>query len=302
MHPVFLTILLAACTPDPPPCPEDSGGSPEDSDASCPADTDETAAPPPLRVALYDDTASIYPSAWAEGLDAIEAAATAAGFDVERIGRDPLNGEPGLLQGFDALLFGGGYAYPGYTVHITGRGKARIQEFVAGGGAFVGICAGAYFACDSLDYEGVTYGDESGYDTDLYPGVCAGPVAEVSSYPVWAPATVDFPGHAAYEDFDEAPFQRQIFYAGGPFFDAPPAGTEVLARYADPGPHQGLAAVIARSYGAGRVVLWGPHPEVLSVASVPEVTLDPGNRDLYARVVAWAAYSASGASNTSSIR
>jgi biotin--protein ligase len=296
MFTVPLALMLAACTPDPCRCPpdtggctEDSGGCPDDSDLPGPEDTDETAAPPPLRVALYDDGASAYPSAWAEGLDAIEAAMRAYGADVERIDRDALNGEPGLLQGFSVLLFGGGYAYPGYTVYITGRGKARIQEFVAGGGAFVGICAGAYFACDSIDYEGATWGDESGYDTDLYPGACGGPVAEVSSYPVWAPATVDFPGHPSYEDFGNVPFERQIFYAGGPFFDAPPDGTEVLARYADPGPHQGLAAVVARAYGAGRVVLWGPHPEVLSVASVPDVTLDAANRDLYAGVVAWAA-------------
>ncbi len=298
------TTLMAACVCDPGEqtlCPEDTGrGCPEDSDppqdsappedTQLPADTGDTdEPPPPLTVALYDDAEDFEAGAWGPGLDAIEAAITAAGHSVQRIHRADLNGQPGLLQGFDVLLFGGGFAYPGYTVHISDRGKARIQEYIQGGGAFVGICAGAYFACDSLDYEGHTWADESGYDTDLYPSVCGGPVHEVSSYPLWAPATIDFPGHDAYQDFEQAPFQRQLYYAGGPFFPELPASAEVLATYGDQGPHLGQPAAVTLPYGDGRVVLWGPHPEVLAVDEHPETTMDPHNRELYAMVVRWAA-------------
>lgn len=275
---------------DCPECPEDSDAPIDTGDTGETGETGETPPPPPLMVALYDDSAEPSPGAWAPGLDAIEAAITAAGHTVQRIHRGELNGEPGLLQDFDALLFGGGFAYPGYTVHISDRGKARIQEFIQGGGAFVGICAGAYFACDELDYEGHTWGDESGYDTDLYPSVCGGPVHEVSSYPYWAPATIDFSGHDAYQDFDQAPFQRQLYYAGGPFFHEPPAGVEVLATYANEGPHQGEPAAVALPYGDGRVVLWGPHPELLEVDEHPEISLDERNRELYAAVLEWAVH------------
>lgn len=299
-----LLVLATSCTPCEEcedcatndtctPCDEDTGPDcPEDSDepedTQVPDDTGDT-EPRVLQVAIYDDTDSIYASAWAEGLDAIEAAITAAGHTAVRIGRSDLNNVPGVLAGFDALLVGGGYAYPGYTVYVSGAGKARIQEFVHGGGAYVGICAGAYFACDSLSYEGATIGDESGYDMNLYDGVCGGPVDEVSRYPNWAPATLDFPGHEAYDGFDTAPFQRQLFYAGGPYFEDPPAGVEVLANYGDEGEHQGLPAVVGFPYGDGRVVLWGPHPEVLSVEDGPPIEMDERNRELYARVVAWAA-------------
>ncbi len=279
------------CEPERLHCPEDTGCAcpecPDDSDP--PVDTGEPDPPPPLMVALYDDSDEAVPGAWAPGLDAIQEAIEAAGHHVQRIHRGELNGEPGALVGYDALLVGGGFAYPGYTVHISERGKARIQEYIHHGGTYVGTCAGAYFACDELDYEGHNWGDESGYDTNLYPGVCSGPVHEVSSYPHWAPATVDFPGHEAYAAFDSEPFQTQIYYAGGPVFATPPGDVATLATYADEGPHQGLPAVVTLPYGHGRVVLWGPHPEVLEVEESPHVTLDPANRELYATVVAWAA-------------
>jgi glutamine amidotransferase-like uncharacterized protein len=295
--PSFALLLLAACgEPEPcePPACQDTGCACEDcSDSEPPEDSDPPddtgePPPPPLLIALYDDTDETVPGAWDPGLDAIEAAITAAGHHVQRIHRRELNEQAGLLHGYDALLFGGGFAYPGYTRLITERGKARIQEFVASGGAYVGICAGSYFVCDQLDYEGDTWDDESGYDTELYPSVCGGPVHEVSSYPVWAPATIDLPGHPAYDQL-EGPTQRQLYYAGGPFFPEPPAEAEILATYADEGPHQGLAAVITMPYGLGRVVLWGPHPELLEVEEQPEISLDPGNRELYAAVVQWAA-------------
>ncbi len=274
------------------PCSEDSGDPcPEDTDNPCPEDTGDSAEPPPepLLVAIYDDGEGDFPSAWAEGLDYIEESMQAAGYLTERIGRDELNSEPGILWGFDALLFGGGFAYPGYTLYISGAGKARIQEFVYSGGAYVGICAGAYFVCDDLYYEGIPIGDESGYNIDLYPGTCGGPVHEVSSYPNWAPATIEFPGHEAYDGFDTPPFEMQLYYAGGPYFEDMPADTEVLATYNDDGPHQGLAAVITRPYGEGRIVLWGPHPEVLQVDTAPHVSMEVANRELYATVVGWAA-------------
>lgn len=283
-----------------PPSDEDTGQAcPDDSEPDCPedsappadtADTGDTGEPPPpLFVAIYDDTGSGVPGAWDVGLDNIEAAMNDAGVLTQRVTRDELNEEPGLLQGFDALLFGGGYAFPGYTERITAAGKARIQEFIHGGGAYVGICAGAYFACDQLSYEGDTWDDESGYDIDLYPGVCGGPVDEVSSYPFWAPATVDFPGHASYNEVLAPPFQLRIFYAGGPFFEEPAEGAEVLATYADHGEHQGMPAAVTVPYGAGRLVLFGPHPELVEVDEVPHETMEPANRELYVAVVDWAA-------------
>lgn len=243
---------------------------------------DDTVAP--LQIAIYDDTAQADASAWGEGLDYIEEALQANGLVTQRITRNQLNNVPGLLQQFGAIVFGGGFAYPGYTLGIDAGGKARLQEFVFAGGAYVGICAGAYAACSSLDYEGEIFDTESGYTLDLYDGICSGPVADISSYPNWEIAQLNFPGDESYESYQGGSFDQDLWYAGGPFFDVPSPDSVVLATYENPGvEHQGAAAVIRQPYGYGEVVLWGPHPEVVGGDA------QPMNRDLFVAVVSWAA-------------
>lgn len=233
------------------------------------------------RFAIYDDTAEADASAWAEGLDSIEAALEAAGSPTERIDRTALNSDPHALDGFDGIVFGGGFAYPGYTVGISDTGKQRLRAFVEAGGLYVGVCAGAYFACDELHYEGETFADESGYDLDLYPAACDGPVGEVAHYPDWALAQIDFEAHPSHAEFGDS-FTASVWYAGGPYFSDVANEVEVLARYADPGiEQQGAPAVIAQPAGEGTVLLWGPHFEVTTEGASED------NPALFAEVVRW---------------
>jgi len=265
--PILLSLLLATgcvptgTTPDPP-----SGGN----------------QPSNARVfGLYDDTAEADGSAWPEGLDFIEAALGAGGSTVVRLDQTKLNTDPEALADLDGLIFGGGFAYPGYTMGISAEGKQRIRDFVEGGGTYVGVCAGAYFACDELLYEGEVIGDESGYDLDLYEGPCMGPVGAIAHFPDWGIAQIEFPGHPSYADFGH-PFTQEIWYGGGPFFPGVEAGTTVLATYADPGIQQeGDAAVVARHVGDGDVLLWGPHPEVTDEGATAS------NPDLFAEMLRW---------------
>ncbi len=261
---------------------DDSGGDDDTSPDDDSAGDDDTTAPP--RIAIYDDTDEPDASAWGAGLDYIEEALQAQGLDTQRINRPQLNNIPGLLPQFDAIVFGGGFAYPGYTLGIDAGGKARLQEFVHAGGAYVGICAGAYAACSSLDYEGQIFDTESGYDLDLYDGVCSGPVAEIASYPDWGIVQLDFSGDESYESYLTGSFEQDLWYGGGPFFEIPSPDSVVLATYGTPGiEQQGAAAVLRQPYGDGTVVLWGPHPEVLGGDVLPV------NRDLFVAVVRWAA-------------
>ncbi len=232
------------------------------------------------RFAIYDDTAEEQGSAWAEGLDLLEAALGAGGSDTVRVTQQRLNTDPDALAGVDGIVFGGGYAYPGYTLGIGPEGKQRLRDFVAGGGLYAGVCAGAYAACDELLYEGEVIGDESGYDLDLYEGPCFGPVGGIAHYPDWALARVEFPGHPSTDAFGH-PFTNDVWYAGGPFFPGVEDGTTVLATYADEVQQQGDGAVVARHVGEGTVVLWGPHFEVTDEGA------SPSNPDVFAEVLRW---------------
>lgn len=232
-------------------------------------------------MAIYDDTAEEDGSAWAEGLDLIQAAVGSAGPAPVRITRAELNSDPDALVGIDVILFGGGFAYPGYTLGITAVGKQRLRNFVANGGVYAGTCAGAYFACDELHYEGAVIGDESGYDLDLYDGPCYGPVAEIAQYPNWALAQIELPGHPSHEETGPS-VTNAVWYAGGPYFPQPGAAVTVLATYADGGiAQEGEAAVIVSPYGAGMVLLWGPHFEVTDYGA------STSNPALYAEIVRW---------------
>jgi len=300
-------LMVAVCClwgcprQDHPPCDDDAtpadddDTTPTDDDDTTPADDDDdvtpaddddtTPSPEALPVAIYDDTAEDDPSAWDEGLQHIEDTLVAAGLTTGRITRSDLNDDPLVLDGYGAVVFGGGFAYPGYTLGISPTGKQLLRDFVDAGGGYVGICAGAYFACAALVYEGEYIDDESGYDLDLFDGVCFGPVADIASYPYWDVAEVAFTGHESYDAYSTSPFSADVWYGGGPYFQYLPPGAEIVATYDNTGiEHHGTGAVLVQEYGDGHAVLWGPHPEL------PDWPVDAtANRTLFAEVVSWAA-------------
>lgn len=59
----------------------------------------------------------------------------------------------GNLNHYHALIVGGGADLP--YLHALGQvGCEKIVQFVAQGGHYLGICAGAYFACNHIDFTG----------------------------------------------------------------------------------------------------------------------------------------------------
>ncbi len=113
-----------------------------------------------------------------------------------------------------------------------------IRQYVSDGGAFVGICGGAYLA--SQGYE-----DDHGFVHAL--GLI--------------PATTD-----AFIENDKARIltvrwrgvERKMYYQYGPKFilKNPAESVDVVATYPD-----GSIAALLCSYGKGRVFVTGPHPE-----------------------------------------
>ena len=73
---------------------------------------------------------------------------------METLGTAPL-----LRGGWEArcelLVFPGGADLP-YCKALNGEGNRLIGEYVRGGGAYLGLCAGAYYASATVDFEAGT--------------------------------------------------------------------------------------------------------------------------------------------------
>ncbi|MGM0689516.1 MAG: BPL-N domain-containing protein [Bacillota bacterium] len=164
---------------------------------------------------------------------------------------------------FDIIWFPGGFAAE-YKNFISDH--SNIRSFVSEGGAFIGSCAGAYYAGDILRW----HGTDHQYPLKLFDGRGIGPLVGLIAW-----GDID----TIYLDADHpvnAGFQNSLdmYYFDGPYFEPyNPDKIEVLARYAV----NDKPAVIAGRYGSGKYMLFGPHPELggYSVES-PDFNLDGG--------------------------
>jgi glutamine amidotransferase-like uncharacterized protein len=183
------------------------------------------------------------------------------GCDVTYIKNDDIiNGD---LSEYDLLGFPGG-DYVQYW-NLGQEGKTKIQEYVRNGGAYLGICAGAWWASDYMVWKADYHfpppaykveGDER--NLDLFPGVTMGPLDAIAPFYTGKMTGITFVNRT-HPITDSLPEHLTVLYYGGPEF-LPYEGTNVtvLATY----DVTGTPAIVAFNYGKGRVVLCGPHPEV----------------------------------------
>jgi glutamine amidotransferase-like uncharacterized protein len=159
----------------------------------------------------------------------------------------------GDLSGYDMLAVPGGWAGT-YNVDLAGTGITEIRNFVRDGGAFFGVCAGAYFGCDKLLWEGGVLE----YPLNLFDGYGVGPVEEIATWPNRDMTEIIINRTSPLIDLSGEPANHTIQYFGGPWFDiAGKEGIHSLATYAA----NNESAMIAFEYEDGRVFLSGPHPE-----------------------------------------
>lgn len=190
----------------------------------------------------------------------------------------------GKLADFDVLVQSGGSG-GGQGKALGEEGREKIRTFVRGGGAYIGICAGAYLAsCD-------------------YPWSLNIINAQVLDKKHWArgngPVDVSFTAQGR-ELLAVAGDNLTIQYGQGPLLapaqDAKLPPYEPWAKYegeialkgAPKGVMPGTTAVAAASYGAGRVVCFSPHPEKTA-----------GQEPLLHRAVLWATRTAPSADTAS---
>jgi glutamine amidotransferase-like uncharacterized protein len=162
------------------------------------------------------------------------------------------------LSGYNVLIMPGGEAIDYFDNDKIDN--ASIKQFVSEGNGYVGICAGAYAASDYItgDFQGWGLASDVNTTTENYEGTLT---ISTTSY--------------GYKLINSTLTDIHM--------DTGPAMTTtnnqiVMATYADNNTgYQNYPAIIGDTYGGGRVILSGPHPE-----------MDPENPQLLTNMLLWA--------------
>jgi len=184
------------------------------------------------------------------GVEAASLAFTAAGLTVMPVMAEDIN-DGSFAKKARAIYMPGGWAEH-YTRDITDEGARHLEHFIAGGGGYIGTCAGSYYAAKQIVWADVAWP----YDIDLFPGTPEGPIKEIAPWPGYA--TTEINVDTSHPITAGGPSTRTVLYYGGPVFTcANGADVAVLATYK----MTGDPAMVAFGKGEGRVFLTSPHLE-----------------------------------------
>jgi hypothetical protein len=201
-----------------------------------------------VRVALYDDAGSA-----GKGVPACSAQLGALkDMEVTKLDGDGIRAG---LTGYHVVIFtGGSGSRQASTIGLAGR--EQVRRFVEAGGGYVGICAGAYLACDGFAW--------SVHVLD----------AKTPS-PLWerGHGDLDLECTASGQQVLRFPATSKVIYHNGPILT--PAGNAAIPDYeplawfrsevSKTPKHAGLQvntpAIVRGACGKGKVIVSSPHPE-----------------------------------------
>jgi len=155
---------------------------------------------------------------------------------------------------FKAIHFPGGNP-DSYFQSVNIFGCNHIRDFVSSGGGYIGICGGGYIAAYRIvDSNGNTVHPPLRF----FYGTAYGPIDEIITYPGYKMITITINKSNPINQYE--PDSETILYYGGAAF-YPNEGQEmnIIGTYDS---FNNDPAIINFNYGEGRVVLFGPHPEI----------------------------------------
>ena len=87
----------------------------------------------------------------------------------------------GISKDIDLFVMPGGADKP-YAKKLNGQGNKNIRRYVEQGGTYLGICAGAYYGCSSIEFQKGT-SSEICEDRELsfYPGCGTGCLTDLTN-------------------------------------------------------------------------------------------------------------------------
>ena len=176
---------------------------------------------------------------------------------------------------FRGVIAPGGYAYF-RSAAITTRGNQNIRKFVESGGGFVGFCAGAYWASETVRWDEYSDGKyvDYPYYLKLYEGIAKGPLPWMP----WNGGT-----NINFDDVEinlDNPIMKEIglpkktkfLYGGGPTFSTADEEKEKYSVWAR-ATENGEPTIIQFKRGDGNVILFSYHPDVLINSMADNVKL-----------------------------
>lgn len=168
-----------------------------------------------------------------------------------------------ILSNFKIATFPGGYAY-GYKTGLAGY-EQNIRNFISSGGSYYGICAGSFYAPDSIQWSGKTYS----YPLKIYHGKDIGPIDDIAPWPQYVLTPITFSGDAVIGNLGTL----QVMYYGGGYHTIPTdvqqgAHVYTAGTFAYNGSASGKADLVRYIYGSGRVALTTTHLEARAGSNV----------------------------------
>ncbi len=189
------------------------------------------------------------PGCWDESVTALTAALKYNGYSVDTIGLGYLL-HNGLDQYQAVILPGGDVLEMAQTLGPIGREK--IKGFVSSGGGYVGCSAGSILA--GLDI------DELDVGLGLFNGETRWPVREIAPYPNYTLTgirLVNLTHYIGNGDNGQVSYYSTLYRWGPEFIPHEEYPYEIIYNYE----LTNSPACIAVTYGFGRVILFGFHPE-----------------------------------------
>jgi biotin--protein ligase len=146
-----------------------------------------------------------------------------------------------------------------FHTFLSGPGNSKIKNFVHNGGSYLGLCAGAYYACDNIEFEKNTPLEIIGKrELGFFPNKAIGPALGIGQFQY----SSEIGAQAALINYSSSNINTSayIYYNGGCTFEnthtAPSA--KIIAHYHHKKKHP---AILQINVGKGRAILSSVHIE-----------------------------------------